>query len=142
MTPVDYEGVYNLWISCPGVGLNPVDDSKDGITRFLLRNPNTCFVAENENGIIGSIMAGNDGRRGYIYHTAVLPSCRKTGIASALTDAALDALGREGIVKVALVVFSDNEGGNAFWEKSGFTSRTDLVYRHRVISETYNKGNE
>jgi hypothetical protein len=66
----DYEKVYQLWMSCTGMGLNNLDDSKEGIEKFLKRNPDTCFVAEDHE-IIGVILAGNDGRRGYIYHTAV-----------------------------------------------------------------------
>ena len=72
MTIDDYEEVYSLWMSCKGMGLNNLDDSKEGIEKFLIHNPNTCFVAE-ENCIVGAIMVGNDGRRGYIYHTAVNP---------------------------------------------------------------------
>ena len=68
----DYTNAYALWLSCPGIGLHPADDSREGIARFLDRNPKTCFVAEADGRLIGTIMAGNDGRRGYIYHTAVL----------------------------------------------------------------------
>ena len=63
MTINDYEIVYELWLSCAGMGLNNLDDSKEGIERFLNRNPETCFVAETEQRIIGVIIAGNDGRR-------------------------------------------------------------------------------
>ena len=77
MTIDDYEKVYELWMSCVGMGLNNLDDSKEGIGRFLNRNPDTCFVAELENVIIGVILTGNDGRRGYIYHTAVNPKYRR-----------------------------------------------------------------
>ena len=73
----DYGQVYELWLSCAGMGLNNLDDSKEGIGRFLNRNPDTCFVAELENVIIGVILTGNDGRRGYIYHTAVNPKYRR-----------------------------------------------------------------
>lgn len=76
----DYEQVYQLWLSCAGMGLNNLDDSREGIERFLKRNPETCFVAEKDEKIIGVIIAGNDGRRGYIYHTAVNPDYRKQGI--------------------------------------------------------------
>lgn len=89
MTLDDYDNVYSLWTSCKGVGLNKLDDSRDGIGKFLKRNPDTCFVAENEGSIIGVILAGNDGRRGYIYHTAVAPSFRRQGVASSLVKAAL-----------------------------------------------------
>ena len=81
--------------------------------------------------VIGTILAGQDGRRGYLYHTAVDPDERCHGIGSSLVGAAMAALKAEGIKKTALVVFSDNEGGNAFWEKQGFTSRPDLIYRNK-----------
>lgn len=129
----DYTAIYDLWMSCKGMGLNDVDDSKEGIERFLKRNPDTCFVAVQNEELIGVIMAGNDGRRGFIYHTAVLPSCRHQGIATQLVDTAMAALENIGITKVALVVFNRNEKGNSFWEAQGFTSRKDLVYRNKSL---------
>lgn len=135
MTIDDYDGLYALWLSCTGMGLNDIDDSREGIARYLARNPDTCFVAEEDGIITGAIMAGNDGRRGYIYHTAVHPAYRKQGIGSGLADAALNALAAAGITKVALVVFDRNAGGNAFWENRGFTARDDLVYRNRALCE-------
>lgn len=131
----DYEAVYQLWLSCKGMGLNSVDDSREGIEKFLRRNPETCFVAEKDGEIVGVIMAGNDGRRGYIYHTAVSPEQRRQGIAQKLAGAALAAFEKIGITKVALVVFERNAAGNAFWEKLGFTVREDLVYRNKSIAE-------
>ncbi len=135
MTLKDYEAVYELWLSCKGMGLNTVDDSRDGIEKFLRRNPDTCFVAEYEDKIVGAIIAGSDGRRGYIYHTAVSPEQRRQGIASKLVEAVMSALEEIGIAKAALVVFDRNADGNAFWEKSGFTFREDLVYRNRSIAD-------
>ncbi len=135
MTINDYEKVYELWLSCAGMGLNNLDDSKEGIEKFLNRNPETCFVAETEQRIIGVIIAGNDGRRGYIYHTAVNPDYRHQGIATKLVNEAMRALKALGINKTALVVFSKNTDGNAFWEKSGFSSREDLIYRNKTITE-------
>lgn len=134
MTIADYDSVYSLWLSCKGMGLNDLDDSREGIERFLMRNPDTCFVAE-DGDIVGVIIAGNDGRRGYIYHTAVREERRREGIASALVEAALDGLKRCGINKAALVVFDRNTLGNSFWEKHGFTVRNDLVYRNRALTE-------
>ena len=133
MTIADYDGVYDLWISTPGMGLNATDDSREGITQYLRRNPTTCFVAEEAGRIVGVIIAGHDGRRGFIYHTAVRPECRKQGIATQLVEHAMDALEKEGIHKAALVVFERNALGNAFWESIGFEERTDLVYRNRSI---------
>ena len=131
----DYEKVYAIWISCKGMGLNNLDDSREGIERFLLRNPETCFVAEADETVVGVIMSGHDGRRGYIYHTAVLPEYRNRGIAAKLVENAMSAMKNAGINKVALVVFDRNEGGNAFWEKMGFAVREDLVYRNKNITE-------
>ena len=135
MTMDDYESVYGVWTSCAGMGLNDLDDSKEGIAKFLNRNPETCFVAEEERRIVGAILVGNDGRRGYIYHTAVLPAYRRRGIASQLVAAAMDALEALGIHKAALVVFTRNTDGNAFWETVGFTSREDLTYRNKAIHD-------
>lgn len=131
----DYEDVYALWTSCKGMGLNNLDDSKEGIERFLLRNPETCFVAEENKKIVGVILSGNDGRRGYIYHTSVNPKYRKQGIGKSLVAAVLSAFKDLGINKIALVVFKNNKEGNAFWEKLGFTSRSDLVYRNKAITD-------
>lgn len=131
----DYEDVYALWTSCKGMGLNNLDDSKEGIERFLLRNPETCFVAEENKKIVGVILSGNDGRRGYIYHTSVNPKYRKQGIGKSLVAAVLSAFKDLGINKIALVVFEKNKDGNVFWEKLGFTSRSDLVYRNKAITD-------
>lgn len=135
LTIDDYDKMYALWLSCKGMGLNDTDDSREGIRRFLDRNPDTCFGAFEADMLIGVILAGNDGRRGFIYHTAVSPKHRGKGVGTALVNAALEALGRLGITKTALVVFGKNEVGNAFWEKQGFTVRNDLVYRNRALVE-------
>ncbi len=110
----DYDGVYDLWVKTPGMRLNNIDDSKEGINTYLLRNPKTCFVAESENNIIGVIISGHDGRRGVIYHIAVLKEEHRKSIGEKLLNVAMKALKDEGISKVFLVVFVDNEKGNAF----------------------------
>lgn len=135
MTLDDYEQVYSLWISTPNIGLNNLDDSKDGISKYLSRNPYTCFVAEKNNIIIGVILSGHDGRRGYIHYTAVAKSEQRLGIGTALVNAVMSSLKNEGINKVALVVFEKNQKGNTFWDKQGFTPREDLVYRNKAIAE-------
>lgn len=135
MTIADYDKVFALWLSCKGMGLNNLDDSKDGIAVFLKRNPKTCFVAVKDEEIIGAIITGHDGRRGYIYHTAVSPEHRRQGIAKRLVEAALDALKEQGINKAALLVFERNKNGNEFWENIGFTVRSDVVYRNRAIAD-------
>ena len=135
MTINDYEQVYSLWLNTPNMGLNNLDDSKEGIAKYLARNPNTCFIAENNSHVIGVILCGHDGRRGYIHHTAVEEREQRNGIGTALVNATMSALKREGINKAALVVFGKNKKGNAFWEKQGFTTRPDLVYRNKAIAD-------
>lgn len=130
----DYEEIYALWISTPGMGLNDIDDSKAGIEKYLKRNPDTCFVAAESEKIVGVILSGHDGRRGYIHHTSVSIAHRGKGVGSALVDAAVKALQAEGIQKVALVVFKKNEIGNTFWEHQGFTAREDLNYRNKALA--------
>lgn len=133
MKPDDYDEVYDLWLNTSGMGLNTSDDSKEGIVRFLGRNPTSCFVAQDGGKIVGAIICGHDGRRGYIYHTAVQDNYRHRGIGGNLLKNAMGALDKEGIKKAALVVFEKNHGGNAFWEKQGFTVRNDLIYRNKNI---------
>lgn len=135
MTMDDYDEVYELWLNTPGMGLNDIDDSRAGIEKYMKRNPNTCFVAKENEEIVGVILSGHDGRRGYIHHTAVAVSERKKGIGTALVDAAMNALSGEAINKVALVVFSKNVTGNSFWENKGFEVRKDLAYRNKAIVE-------
>ena len=133
--PGDYDAVYALWMSCKNMGFNNLDDSREGIERFLRRNPTTSFVAEEGGRLLGVILAGHDGRRGYIYHMSVAEDQRRKGLGSRLVESALVALKAEGINKVALLVFHRNEAGNAFWEKQGFTLREDVAYRNRALTE-------
>ena len=135
MTIEDYDVVYDLWLHTPGMGLNTADDSREGIAAYLRRNPTTCFTAKEGDRLLGAILAGHDGRRGYISHTAVREDAQRQGVGTALVEAVLEALQAEGIRKVALVVFARNEKGNAFWEKLGFTGRDDLVYRNKALAE-------
>ena len=130
----DYEQVYSLWLTTPNMGLNNIDDSKEGIQKYLLRNPNTCFVAEQDGKLVGVILSGHDGRRGYIHHTAVSQNYQRNGIGAGLVNTAMSALEQEGVTKVALVVFEKNESGNLFWADIGFTVRNDLVYRNKAIT--------
>ena len=135
MTIQDYEKVYELWMSCKNMGFNDIDESREGIARFLERNPNTSFVAlENEN-LIGIILGGHDGRRGYIYHLSVNENYRKKRIGSELVKNCLEAFKQEKISKVALLVFKYNEVGNSFWEKQGFVLREDINYRNVALRE-------
>ena len=131
MTIADFDGICEVWKNHEGT--NPVDDSAEGFAKYIRRNPTTSFVAEDNGKIVGTILAGHDGRRGLFHHVSVLPEYQKQGIGKMLVDNAMDALEKEGITKVLLVVFKDNDNGNAFWEHIGFTKRDDLFYRNKNI---------
>jgi ribosomal protein S18 acetylase RimI-like enzyme len=126
--------------------LNPVDDSREGIERYLKRNPTTCFLAETKDGsgnapeVVGVILTGHDGRRAIIHHMCVHPSCRREGIASQLVQKAEEALRKEGISKIFGLVFKDNDVANAFWEKQGYTLRTNLNYRNKSLNADVPQG--
>lgn len=124
----NYEDIFKLWTSTHGMGLRNLDDSKEGIDKFLRRNPTTNFIAEEDGEIVGSILCGHDGRRGYIYHTAVDMRYRGKGIGKKLVNSVINALKREGINKAALVVFTNNEVGNGFWRTMGWEKREELNY--------------
>ncbi len=136
MTIDHYDKVWDLWMSCKNMGFNNLDDSREGIDKYLKRNPNTSFVALEGDRVIGVILTGHDGRRGFIHHMAVAEDKRGQGIATTLLNMALTALKEEeGILKVACLVFKYNDAGNAFWESQGFTVREDLNYRNRALAE-------
>ena len=132
MTIADFDGICEVWKNHEGT--NPVDDSAEGFAKYIRRNPTTSFVAEDNGKIVGTILAGHDGRRGLFHHVSVLPEYQKQGIGKMLVDNAMDALEKEGITKVLLVVFKDNDNGNAFWEHIGFTKRDDLFYRNKYVN--------
>lgn len=130
----DYNHIINLWQGTAGMGIRSVDDSKLGIEIFLKRNPTTNFVAIEDNKIVGAILSGHDGRRGYIYHTAVDVKFRGQGIGTKLLEAVYCALEKEGITKAGLVVFTNNEIGNSFWKSKGLEKRTDLNYYSKSLN--------
>ncbi len=144
----DYDGIFELWNSTEQSrrAMNPVDDSRDGIWRYLKRNPTTCFLAyvkddiEKDNKIVGVILTGHDGRRGMVHHMCVHPDYRRQGIARMLVQTAEDALSKEGITKVFGLVFKDNNIANDFWEEQGYTLRTNLNYRNKSLNENIPQG--
>jgi len=136
MVMEDYDAVYALWIATPGMGLNSIDDSRDGIGKYLERNPGFSFVATEGETLVGVILCGHDGRRGVIHHTAVEPGYRGRGLGRALAEAAFAALRGAGVTKAWLVVKKSNAPGNAFWARMGFEDRTDLTFRGVTLDET------
>ena len=131
----DYKKVFDLWKSTPGVGMRSLDDSEEGISKFMKRNPNTCFIAECDNTLAGVILSGHDGRRGYIYHAVVRDEYRGKGIGRLLVQAVEDSMKKEGINRLALTAFAANENGNRFWEHLGYSTRSDILYRNKSIND-------
>ena len=138
MTISDYENLFAMWKNTPNMGLRSLDDSKEGISCFLKRNPDTNFVAYEDEKLIGAILCGHDGRRGYIYHTVVLPEYRGRGIATALVEAAVEALQKEGITRVCLNVMKTNEQGKKFWIGKGWEKKDFLEFYSKAITDKIN----
>ena len=130
----DYEGVYSLWMSIKGFAMRSIDDSREGVERFLARNPKTSVVALEEGKIVGAILCGHDGRRGCMYHVCVHEDYRMRGIGKAMVVFAMEALKKEEISKVSLIAFTQNDVGNAFWNRIGWTKREDLNYYDFVLN--------
>ena len=139
MTIDDYDQAFEMWLQAGRSGIRTEEDSREGIERFLLRNPDTSFIAEKEGRAIGVLMCGHDGRRGYIYHTAIRDPSRVKTIGGALLDAMETAMRELRIPKVGLLVDTDNDEGAVFWERLGWTRRDDLIYYDRVIEKSPNR---
>ena len=135
MEESDYEEVYELWTTIHGFAMRSLDDSKEGILKFIKRNPNTSVVAVVDGKIVGSILAGHDGRHGSFYHVCVHEDYRKHGIGKAMVISAMVRLKNEGINKVQLVAFSGNEIGNHFWHAEGWRERGDYNTYDFVLND-------
>lgn len=134
MTMEDYDAVHALWMSISGFAIRSIDDSREGVERFLRRNPTTSVVAVEDGKVIGAILCGHDGRRGCFYHVCVHPDCRRRGIGKTMVVFAMNALKEEKISKVSLIAFTANDIGNAFWKTIGWTKREDLNYYDFVLN--------
>ena len=135
MEAKDYDGVRNLWMTIKGFGIRSLDDSREGVERFLKRNPTTSVVAEEDGKIVGAILCGHDGRRGCLYHVCVERDYRMQGIGKFMVVFCMEALKKEQINKVSLIAFTQNDIGNAFWKQIGWTKREDLNYYDFTLNE-------
>lgn len=124
----DYPLVYDLWTEIRGFAIRSIDDSKEGVERFLNRNQTTSIVALDGEKIVGAILCGHDGRRGCFYHVCVKEEYRMQGIGKNMVVAAMEALKKEKINKVSLIAFTENDIGNSFWKGIGWEQRLDLNY--------------
>jgi N-acetylglutamate synthase len=130
----DYDAIYALWQASPGIELSSADE-KEAIRQFSQRNPGLCFVAEEEGKIVGTLFCGQDGRRGYIHHTAVDESYQQRGIGQKLVELSLSELEKQGIQKCHLFVVDKNELGKLFWKQTGWTERVELVMFSKNITK-------
>ena len=131
----DYDQLHALWMRIKGFGIRSIDDSREGIERFLKRNPSTSVIAEQDGKVVGGILCGHDGRRGCFYHVCVDPAYRRHGIGKSMVAFAMAALKDEKINKVSLIAFTKNDIGNAFWNTIGWTRREDLNYYDFTLNE-------
>lgn len=122
----DLEQVLDFWNDVDGIG-GTADENPECLSRYLDRNPGMSFVAFDEGTLVGAVLAGHDGRRGFLNHLAVAPSHRKQDIGKQLVEHCLHALERAGIPKCHIFVFQDNTSAQAFWEKVGWVHRPDLI---------------
>ncbi|HBH70082.1 MAG TPA: GNAT family N-acetyltransferase [Lachnospiraceae bacterium] len=135
MTGEDYDEVHALWLTIKGFGIRAVDDSREDIERFIRRNPSTSVVAVIDGKIVGSILCGNDGRQGTLYHVCVAKAYRRLGIGRQMVGTCMRSLREEGISKVSLVAFTTNKEGNAFWKDIGWKKREDFFYYDFLLNE-------
>ena len=130
----DYEKIYKLWEMSENIGLSKAD-SRHGISTFLNRNPGMSYVAWEDGKIVGTVLCGHDGRRGYIHHLMVHPDHRRQGIGQSLVSRCMFALTRIGIQKCHLFIYEGNEGGIKFWESLGWQRRVELTMMSRKIQD-------
>ena len=125
MTPADYDETVALWQACEGVCLGDMD-AREPITAYLGRNPGLSFIARENGTLVGAVLCGTDGRRGYLYHLSVAESHRKRGLGRQLTDRCLTALREAGVPQCNIVVLAENETGREFWQRTGWDERGHL----------------
>jgi N-acetylglutamate synthase len=119
MTGADLPAACALWAQAEGVELAE-GDSEQELLAYLRRNPGASQVALADGALVGAVLAGHDGRRGFLYHLAVSPAARGRGVGRQLVEASLKVLKADGIVRVLILVASDNELGAEFWRRRGW----------------------
>ena len=120
MLPADYSDVRRLWEATAGVGLNE-SDTEPAIRSYLGRNPEMSAVAESDGRIVGAVLGGHDGRRGYLHHLSVDTAYRRRGIGRSLVGWCTKRLVEAGITRCNIFIYKDNEAGSAFWFDAGWS---------------------
>jgi putative acetyltransferase len=131
----DFVAVSRLWHNSEGIGLNE-SDTKANIAMHLKRNPQMSFVARKGRTIVGAVLCGHDGRRGYLHHLAVAKNHRGNGIGKKLVEAGFSALARAGITRCNIYLFNSNAEGEAFWLHNGWSKRADLQMLQKAITSS------
>lgn len=134
MTLADYESVVAFWQQQDGIGLNDAD-SRVGIAAYLKRNPGMSLVAHAGGELVGTVLCGHDGRRGYLHHVAVAKSQRGKGLGKTLVARCLETLREAGIHKCNIFVWASNDNGQQFWRAVGYEPRADLMMMQRSTAE-------
>lgn len=132
LTLADYDEVIDLWRSTEGIGLSSAD-TYERIADYLVRNPGLSFIVRSGGALIGAVLCGHDGRRGYLHHLAVRAEWRKQGVGRMLIEGCMDGLRKAGIEKCHLFVFAENEAGKSFWRGAGWKERIDLCLMSRDV---------
>ena len=122
----DYPAACALWEASEGIGLSEADEPQN-IAAYLLRNPGQSFVALQDGVLVGAVLCGNDGRRGFLHHLAVSAAARRQGTGRELIRRGLAALSAQGMRKCHIFVKADNQDGKRFWGRVGWEERTTLV---------------
>jgi len=130
----DFAAVSRLWRKSEGIGLNE-SDTRPNIAIYLKRNPRMSFVARKGKTIVGAVLCGHDGRRGYLHHLAVAKSHRGDGIGKKLVEASFTMLRRAGVTRCNIYLFNSNSQGEAFWLHNGWTKRADLRMLQKAVSK-------
>ena len=133
MAVEDLAAVTALWNDTDGVGMNESDDPQQ-LRAFLARNPGLSLVARDSSRLIGAVLCGHDGRRGFLYHLAVLPEYRKRGVGRAMVDQCLDRLGALGLLRCNILMYVDNHTGEQFWKRGGWYDRSELKLMQKDIA--------
>jgi ribosomal protein S18 acetylase RimI-like enzyme len=131
----DFRAVHALWAGIEGVGLNE-SDTRPAIAVFLRRNRGLSLVATSGGRMVGAVLCGHDGRRGYLHHLAVLPEFRRRGIGRKMVATCLGSLAAAGIQKCNLFLFADNRRGAVFWQRGGWKARGDLKVLQRTTKRS------
>ena|SRR5947209_835912 len=135
LTAADYDEAFALWSSTEGMSLGRAD-SREAICKYLQRNRALSLAARLDGRIVGTVLCGHDGRRGYLHHVAVARQCRGGGMGRELVKASLERLAVAGIEKCHVFVHVDNRAGAGFWRKIGWVERTDLRLMSKASGQT------